>query len=406
MLKSYNFLWYPFILFAIIFLFFKNTYADPTTVSEINQKEETDSHALQDKNTRDDVPDSPQQIINPVSNSDSLVNLDVPIVINNAVEKSIKFFTYAIRDRFNLWLNRSERYLDLMREIIRDKEIPEDLVYLPLIESGFNPYAYSRAKASGPWQFIASTAKRYGLKINWWVDERRDPIKSTEAAALYLKDLYEMFGSWKLALAAYNAGERTVMKALTKTKADDFWKIRETRYIKRETKEYVPRYIAATIIAKDPQSFGFEVEPHEPFLFDEVVINTPTDLKVIAKAAGVSVEEIRELNPELKRWCTPPNHPEYKIRLPFGTKEEFLTNIEQIPENERLSGDFYTVKSGDTIKRITKKFSVSYKTIIEANAFTAGHVLSAGDRIFIPKKRLYAEMDNTKKKKKKKGRIT
>jgi membrane-bound lytic murein transglycosylase D len=238
-----------------------------------------------------------------------------------AVKKNIVLFTEKLRERFSLWLRRSGKYLELMKGILKEKDIPEEIVFLPLIESGFNPYAYSRARAVGYWQFIASTAKKYGLKINWWMDERRDPVKSTVAAANYLKDLYEMFGSWNLAMAAYNAGEGKILKALNKTKAEDYWALLNTRYIRKETKNYVPKFIAASLIATNPESFGFEdIEYHAPLNYDKVSIESPVDLEVIAECAETSMEVIKELNPELRRWCTPPDVSEYILRVPEGRK--------------------------------------------------------------------------------------
>ncbi len=257
-----------------------------------------------------------------------------------AVKRNISFFSEKIRERFSLWLSRSGKYLELMQGILKENGIPEEIVFLPLIESGFNPYAYSPARAAGYWQFIASTAKRYGLKINWWRDERRDPVKSTEAAANYLKDLYEMFGSWNLAMAAYNAGEGRILKALNKTKTDDYWSLLNTRYIRSETKDYVPKFIAASLIANSPQNFGFEdLEYHPPLNYDEVKIESPVDLEVIAECTETTEEVIRGLNPELRRWCTPPDVPEYVLRIPEGKKDLFLENLSQIPEEKRFTAD-------------------------------------------------------------------
>lgn len=309
---------------------------------------------------------------------------DMPITVNNAVVKSMDYFKSSLSERFNSWLNRSGRYLSLMREVFQEKGLPQDLVYLALIESGFNPHAYSWAKAAGHWQFISSTAKRYGLKVNWWVDERRDPIKSTVAAAEYLKDLYDLFGSWNLALAAYNAGERKVLYGLRKIKGGDFWDLRDTRYLKRETKEYVPRYMAATIIAKDPEGHGFVVDYHEPLKYDEVTVDSPTDLKVVAKCAGTTLDEIKELNPELKRWCTPPDLPTYTIRIPAGTKETFLSNLESLSDNEKFTGKTYNVKDGDTLSKIAKHFGVSTKIIIEANSLGKKYKAKPGNILLIP----------------------
>lgn len=304
-----------------------------------------------------------------------------------AVKKNIRFFSEKIKEKFSLWLSRSGKYLDLMKGILKEKDVPEEIVFLSLIESGFNPFAYSPARAAGYWQFIASTAKRYGLEINWWRDERRDPVKSTEAAANYLKDLYDMFGSWNLAMAAYNAGEGKILKALNKTKKDDYWSLLNTRYIKRETKDYVPKFIAASLIANSPQNFGFEdLEYHPPLNYDEVTIESPVDLEVIAECTETTEEVIRGLNPELRRWCTPPDVPEYVLKIPEGKKDLFLKNLSQIPEEERFSIDIYKVKKGDTLKSISKKEGVPVQVILDLNSMEKIIPPKAGVKIYLPPK--------------------
>ena len=253
---------------------------------------------------------------------------DVPIIINKSVEGHIEYFQAVVmKDRFALWLSRSQRYLPIMREIFKQRGLPEDLVFVALIESGFNPYAYSRSRATGPWQFIKGTAKKYGLKIDNWVDERRDPIKSTGAAASYLKDLYQLFGSWPLALASYNAGEGRIQRALVKTKGEDFWDLNNSRYLKRETRDYVPKFMAATIIAKNPLRYGFSLEYDKPLQYDESTVEGSVDLHVIAEAAGISLADLKALNPELKREITPPTSPEYLIKLPKRNQRDFLEAI-------------------------------------------------------------------------------
>jgi len=304
-----------------------------------------------------------------------------------AVKRNISFFSEKIKEKFSLWLSRSGKYLDLMKGILKEKDVPEEIVFLSLIESGFNPFAYSPARAAGYWQFIASTAKRYGLEINWWRDERRDPVKSTEAAANYLKDLYDMFGSWNLAMAAYNAGEGKILKALNRTKTDDYWSLLNTRYIKRETKDYVPKFIAASLIANSPQNFGFEdLEYHPPLNYDEVTIESPVDLEVIAECAETTEEVIRGLNPELRRWCTPPDVPEYVLKIPEGKKDLFLKNLSQIPEEERFSIDIYKVKKGDTLKSISKKEGVPVQVILDLNSMEKIIPPRAGVKIYLPPK--------------------
>ncbi|MCX7723668.1 MAG: transglycosylase SLT domain-containing protein [Thermodesulfovibrio sp.] len=300
------------------------------------------------------------------------------------IEKHIVLFSEKIRERFSIWLSRSTKYVEKMREILVEKGLPEDLVYLPLIESGFNLNARSRAKAVGPWQFIESTAKRYGLIVDWWRDERKDPIKSTVAAANYLKDLYKMFGDWSLALAAYNAGEGRIYRALNRVAKNDYWVLLNTKYIPKETKNYVPKYIAAITIAKQPESFGFEIQEHETITYDEVVIPSPTDLEVIANCAKVDLNVIKELNPELKRWSTPMNVKEYIIRIPAGKKEEFLSNFEKIPPEKRFSYDTYITKKGDTVYKIAKKTGFSVRVLYEMNGSEIFKNLKPETKIMIP----------------------
>jgi membrane-bound lytic murein transglycosylase D len=338
-----------------------------------------------------------KQIHAPLQTSDEtgqpgIISYNGNVTATRAVERNVGFFTTKIRDKFSLWLSRSGAYLDIMTDILRKKDVPEDIVFLSLIESGFNPYAYSIAHAAGPWQFIASTAKRYGLEINWWKDERRDPVKSTEAAADYLKDLYSMFGSWNLAMAAYNAGEGKILKAMKRGKVDDYWDLRETRHIRTETKDYVPKFIAARIIASNPEDFGFEnVDYKDPLRYDKVELDSPVDLSVAAECAGTTLEEIRRLNPELRRWCTPPDVQQYALRIPEGTKEGFLEKLSSMPEKDRFTIDRYTVRRGDTLRRISRKTGVPLNVILSLNSMERIITLKRGITIYLPPKGLYAK---------------
>lgn len=309
---------------------------------------------------------------------------------SKAVEKNVGFFSTRIRDKFSLWLSRSGQYLDLMKGILRKKDVPEDIVFLSLIESGFNPNAYSIAKAVGPWQFISSTAKRYGLQINWWKDERRDPVKSTTAAADYLKDLYGMFGSWNFAMAAYNAGEGKILRAIKKSRADDYWDLLDTKHIRNETKEYVPKFIAASIIASNPEDFGFlDIEYNEPLSYDEVELDSPVDLAVVAECADTELEVIKKLNPELRRWCTPPDVAKYMLKIPQGTKDTFLEKLSAVPEEERFTIDRYTVKKSDTFKKIARMTGVPESVILSLNSMEKIMPLKVGSKIYLPPKGLY-----------------
>ena len=315
-------------------------------------------------------------------------------IASKAVDRNISLFANRIKDRFALYLSRSGKYLEVMKDILRKKDVPEDIVFLSLIESGFSPNAYSIAHAAGPWQFIASTAKRYGLEINWWKDERRDPVKSTEAAADYLKDLHGMFGSWNLAMAAYNAGEGKIMRAMKKSNADDYWDLLDTKHIRAETKEYVPRFIAASMIASNPSEFGFEaIDYQTPLSYDEVEIESPVDLAVVAECAGITLDEVRRLNPELRRWCTPPDAERYVLKIPKGSHEIFMEKLAAIPEEERFTIDRYTVKSGDTFKSISGKTGIPVPVILSLNAMEKIMPLKKGSTIYLPPKDLFS-LDN------------
>ncbi len=289
-------------------------------------------------------------------------------------------------------LRRAGRYIDKMTEIIVRMGLPPELSFLPLIESGFKLHAYSPKRAAGPWQFIPATAKKYGLKIDWWVDERLDPVKSTIAAAKYLNDLFKMFGDWNLALAAYNAGEGRIDRAVRKIKKKDFWRIRKTKYINNETKNYVPSFIAATAIALEPERFGFyNIETHEPLRYDLVEIDTPIDLAVVARFTGTTISEIKELNPELKRWCTPPNVSTYTLRIPLGTEEIFFANLSNAREEELFYVKLHKVKPGDTVAKIARQLGTSIEAIIDLNSLGKDALIVAGKTILIPVDRMIDE---------------
>jgi membrane-bound lytic murein transglycosylase D len=320
-----------------------------------------------------------------VSDPDEEATYDVPIVRNESVEDYIEYFQTEIRDKFTLWLERSGRYIPLMRRIFKEHGLPEDLVFVALIESGFNPYAYSHARAVGAWQFIKGTGRLYGLRVDNWIDERRDPIKSTEAAARYLKDLYERFGSWPLAMAGYNAGEGKIGRALIKAKTDDFWDLVSTRHIRRETKGYVPKFMAATIIAKNPERYGFTLDYNEPLRYDTVIVAGSADLRVVAQTAGVPYEEIKALNPELRTELTPPTMEKYSLKLPFGTQQTFTEAYSQIPDERKIIGTRYSIRRNDTLATISRRFGTSVSLLREINHLPQKSPLREGEMLFIPK---------------------
>jgi membrane-bound lytic murein transglycosylase D len=306
-----------------------------------------------------------------------------PLILNDSVENHLEYFKTRGREVFQRWLDRSARYIPVMKDIFREKNLPEDLVYVAMIESGFNPYAVSWAKAVGPWQFMPATGKLYGLKIDWWIDERKDPVKSTYAAAEHLKDLHNLFGSWPLALASYNAGARKVQRAVLRTRSDDFWDLKASRYIRRETKNYVPKFMAATIIAKNPESYGFSIAGYVPFNYDTVVIEESTDLRLLARCAGCTYEEIKELNPELRRWVTPPDYDKYVLRIPAGTKETFLANFTAIPPDQKIKWVRHEVRRGETLAGLAKQYNTSSEAISEINSLKRTRI-KPGKHLLIP----------------------
>ena len=327
---------------------------------------------------------------------------NVPIVMDSKVEGHIRFFNSTIRDKFEMWLTRLSHYHPVVERIFTEFGLPTDLVYLSLVESGFNPHAYSRARATGPWQFMKGTGKLYGLRVDKYVDERRDPIKSTVAAARYLRDLYDLFGSWPLAMAAYNAGEGKVMRALRKSRSDSFSAIAQTRLIRRETKEYVPRFMAATVIAKNPDRYGFQIGDVDTHEFDEVIVGRSLHLRAIASASGVSYDTLRKLNPELRLEATPPDDTHYHLKVPVGAKEKIEKALERVPTwkaprkpsrsrstlkaksgRSSSSQKWYRVRSGDTLIAIAKRFNLSVRSLKERNNIFSARQLRAGDLLSI-----------------------
>ncbi|MEC4678653.1 MAG: LysM peptidoglycan-binding domain-containing protein [Nitrospirota bacterium] len=314
------------------------------------------------------------------------VTYDMPVVPDNVhVKKYITLFQNRLRPNFEIWLARSGKYAEMIQSALRENNLPEDLLYLALIESGFNPRAFSRSKATGVWQFMKGTGKRYGLRIDHWIDERRDPVKSTHAAVKYLTELYNMFGSWPLALAGYNAGESRVYRTIVRVRTRDFWTLRESRHLRPETRNYVPKFMAATIIAKDPERYGFSVEYETPLQYDEVEIQNATYLSAIAHYAGVTVEELRHYNPELRRNVTPPRAPGYKIKLPPGTKKAFMTAYSPDKQEQIFVGRSFKhrVRKGQTISSIAQQYGVGINMLLETNGLHRHTIISVGQQIMI-----------------------
>jgi membrane-bound lytic murein transglycosylase D len=304
---------------------------------------------------------------------EDLPESDIPLTLNSKVEYFITYFQTSAREVFARWLSRSERYIPMMKEVLKKEGLPEDLVYLAMIESGFSPHAYSVASAVGPWQFMSGTGKRYALRIDHWIDERRDPLKSTVAAAMYLKELYGIFNKdWYLAAAGYNAGENKILRAIDMYSSRDFWQLSKGSYLKRETKEYVPKLLAAAIIAKDPAKYGFaDVAYLSPIELDTVTIPSRTDLELVAKICDIPYQTIRDLNPELRRWCTPPDYPNYELKIPKGKKAIFAAEYAKVPEDRRSTEKVlytrYRAKKKDTLASVARRFGTTPQVIAELN---------------------------------------
>jgi len=311
---------------------------------------------------------------------------DFPVVENDKVRYFLDYFSGRAKKTFTLWLERSGRYLPMMREIFAEAGLPRDLAYLAMVESGFNDKAYSWAHAVGPWQFIESTGRRYGLKNDWWRDERRDPEKATRAAARFLSDLHDDFdGDWYLAIASYNAGPGKIRNAIKRYKTRDFWALCRGNYLQTETKNYVPKMLAALLIAKQPEKYGFtELEYHEPLQYETARLPSSTDLEVIARLTDTDYAVIKKLNPELKRWCTPPGAKDYQVRLPDGSQAAFLSAYSDLPEKQRANYVRHKVKSGDTLLALSKRYGVRVQDIRSLNSIRNTRAIQIGTNLIIP----------------------
>ena len=323
-----------------------------------------------------------------------------PLVMNEHVRHFVDRFTGSRREVIGLWLNRSGRYLGMIREVLRGHDLPEDLAFTAMIESGFNPLAVSHAGAKGLWQFMAGTARRYGLRVDQWVDERFDPEKSTFAAAAYLRDLYRLFGSWPLAQAAYNAGELKVIRAIRATGSTDFWTLARTGFLKRETKEFVPMIQAATVIGREPDRYGFDPGEEAAGEVETVTVPASTDLRRLAKASRLSLESLRALNAELIRGLTPPGAP-YRLKIPAGAGPEILAalapprvvatkNVQAV----RAAGgaEIHIVRPRDTVSGIAKHYGVSVSDLVRWNGLERQEqIIRPGDRLRVAGMRATAD---------------
>jgi membrane-bound lytic murein transglycosylase D len=313
----------------------------------------------------------------------SLPTYDIPMVLNEKVLAWVDYYSKRHADTFEPGLVRSGRYLTMIREIFEEEGLPLDLGYMAHVESAYKTNAYSRARAKGVFQFIASTGRKYGLHIDYWVDERSDPEKAARAATAYLKDLYAEFGDWYLALAGYNAGEGRIRRGLARSGADDFWELARTRYIRRETKNYVPAILAATLISKDPRRYGFVFTPDDPIVYDSIEVDGAVDLRVLAECAGSDVGTLKLLNPALRRNQTPPGRTT-DVRVPVGKAEATLAALEEVPEDKRVLYAHHIIRKGDTLWEISRAYGVSISAIQQANGMGRRTLLKPGRTLKIP----------------------
>ncbi len=309
---------------------------------------------------------------------------DFPITVNKQVEFYLDIFQNKQRSYFKKWLSRSGKYVPYIQQHLKEAGLPLDLAYLAMIESGFNPSAYSRAHAVGLWQFIKGTGRNYGLRIDSWVDERREPEKATIAAAAYLSALYNEFDDWYLAVAAYNAGEGKMRRAIKRYKSRDFWQLARHKYLRLETKRYVPKLIAAIMIAKEPAKYGFtDIDYQAPTPYDLVTVPPRTDLAAVAAAADTDIKTIRRLNNELRKNQTPPNLRTYEMKVPQGSHEQVATNLKRLHPVITTGYKNHTVSRGDTLGKICKTYNLNKKTLLKANNLHSAQ-LKQGQRLRIP----------------------
>jgi membrane-bound lytic murein transglycosylase D len=311
---------------------------------------------------------------------------DVDIPLNAKVLSYVQLFTGRLKGYLEEGLSRGTHFLPMIQDVFRAEGLPLDLAYVPLIESAFKPNALSRAKAKGIWQFMRGTGLENGLETDWYIDERSDPEKATVAAAKYLKTLYGMFGDWHLALASYNGGPGRVQRAMKRANKDDFWSLTATsRYLPRETRDYVPLILAAVIVARNPAQYGLDIDPIDHPIYEKISLPSAVDLRRIAEWSGVPVQTIQDLNPELRRWTTPVRATDYELKVPAGTADLVRAGLTETAAEDLAPLNRHTVKKGETLLAIAKKLKVSRADLAEANYLSPKARLSAGQRLIVPR---------------------
>lgn len=312
------------------------------------------------------------------------IEYDIPLSDHELVDVYVDYFSGRGRKFFQKWLARAERYRPMFEPILEEHGIPRDIFYLSMIESGLSPKAYSVAAASGYWQFIRSTADIFGMRMDHWVDERRDFAIATHAACRYLKRLHRKFGDWHLAWASYNAGEGRIARAMKRTGAKTYWELVDKKAIPKETRHYVPKILAAAIVAKNAERYGFtDVKGHTPLTFDELQVKDALDLKRLAKALRVKLHDLRELNPSLLHDITPPRRKSI-LRVPDGLGEQAQAWIAKVPPLKLVDMAHYRIRRGDTLSRIAQRHGVSIASIKDFNSLRNIHTLRVGQKLVIP----------------------
>jgi membrane-bound lytic murein transglycosylase D len=309
---------------------------------------------------------------------------DLPLMMTDEVAAYINYFSGRGRGILERGLIRSGRYQEMIQKTLKAEGVPQDLIYLAQAESGFHPLALSRAGARGMWQFMAGRGAGYGLERNKWVDDRQDPERATKAAARHLHDLYNQFGDWYLAMAAYNSGPGTVQSAVKRTGYADFWELYKRNVLPKETRNYVPIILAVTIMAKNPSQYGLsDLTRDKPLPYDSVKIDYPIDLRLVAQCVDSTPADLQELNPSLLRWTTPEENG-FELRLPAGTKDTYEQAIAAIPQDMRVWWRYHKVVPGDTVASIAQAYRSTPQAISRANALEAGAEVLLDSKLVIP----------------------
>jgi membrane-bound lytic murein transglycosylase D len=310
-----------------------------------------------------------------------------PIALNARVLSYVEAFQGSLRPFITEGLTRAGRYMPMIERVFKEEGVPLELAFVPLIESAFKPSAKSRVSAQGVWQFMVPTARDFGLRYDWFIDERSDPEKSTVAAARYLKMLHRIFdGDWALALASYNGGQGRVQRAVRNSGITDFWSLTSgSGWLPRETREYVPMIMAAMVIAKNPVKYGFDLTPHAPLTYDKVKVPGAVDLRRVAEWADVSLTQIEELNPELRRWTTPIDYPGYELKVPAGRGAPLAERISKVDPDDLVAFKRHTVRRGETLATIARKHRVGRTELAVANGIGTRARVRSGQTLIIPR---------------------